>query len=86
MTSMLFEPPVRRSAWNAEAALHDCVTFRVESPRGVVGYVEDVPLDDWGVNVAGLVVYGDQERWFVPVEDVAWVDADRELVRVRRTP
>jgi hypothetical protein len=85
MTSTLFEPPVRSSFWTAEAGLRHSEGFRVESPRGPVGYVEEVLLDE-AEDVKGLLVYDTARRRRVPVGAIAWVDVARELIRLEREP
>jgi hypothetical protein len=84
MTSALFEPPVRSSFWTAEAGLRHSEGFRVESPSGPVGYVEEVVLDDAEEDVTALLVYDTAGRKRVPVAAIAWVDVGRELIRLVR--
>lgn len=84
MTNALFEPPVRDSFWTAEAGLRHCEGFRVESPSGPVGYVEEVLLDEADEDVKALLVYGSRGRRRVPVSEIAWVDVGRELIRLER--
>ena len=86
MTSTLFEPPVRSSFWTAEAALRHSEGFRVESPRGPVGYVETVLLDEAEEDVKALLVYDSAGRLRVPVGAIAWVDVARELIRLEGEP
>ena len=83
MTNALFEPPVRNSFWTAEAGLRDSVGFRVESPSGPIGYVEEVVLDEADEDVEALLVYGASgRRRRIPVDMLVWVDVARELIRV----
>lgn len=82
MSNALFEPPVRSAFWTAEAGLRHCEGFRVESPTGVVGYVEEVLLDDADEAVRALLVYDSAGRRRVPVGAIAWVDVARELIRL----
>jgi hypothetical protein len=84
MTNALYEPPVRDPFWTAEAWLRRCEGFRVESPDGLIGYVEEVVLDDAEENVERLLVYGSSGRRRISVDDIAWVDAGRELIRLER--
>jgi hypothetical protein len=83
MSSTLFEPPVRRSCWTAVAGLRHCEGFRVVGPRGPMGYVEEVVLDE-AEDVAGLKVYGRRRRRTVFVRDILWLDVAAEVVRLRR--
>jgi hypothetical protein len=84
MTGVLFEPPLRSSFWTAEAGLRHSEGFRVESPSGPVGYVEEVLLDDADEDVKALLVYDTAGRRRVPVAAIAWVDVARELIRLVR--
>ena len=84
MTNALYEPPVRDPFWTAEAWLRRCEGFRVESPAGPIGYVEEVVLDDAEEDVERLLVYGPAGRRRISVDEIDWVDAGRELIWLER--
>jgi hypothetical protein len=69
--------------------LRHCEGFRVESPGGSLGFVEEVIFTRAGDEPQALVVVGGlsaRQRWVVPVGDVTAVRPRRELVSVESSP
>jgi hypothetical protein len=76
-------------AFSTDYWLGHCEGFRVDSPGGFVGIVEEVVFSDPLGGARALVVVGRRpgaRRWLVAVGDVAVVQPVRERVSLDSTP
>jgi hypothetical protein len=81
MATTLHETPSRRhSCWTKEYGLLHCEGYRVAGPRGPLGYVEEVRVDELG-EVCAIVVAG-ARRLLVSAREIGSVDVDSELIRL----
>jgi hypothetical protein len=85
MATTLHETTSRRhSCWTEEYGLRHCEGYRVAGPRGPVGYVEEVRVDELGV-LRAIVVAG-ARRLLVSAREIDSVDVDSELIRLKHVP
>jgi hypothetical protein len=76
-------------AFDSDYWLRHCEGFRVDTPRGSLGFVEEIIVTEPGIMPEALVVVGGlsgAERWVVPVCDVAVVQPNRERVSLESAP